>query len=109
GSKDIPGDGASNLLGAYRVLSFDPTDDGRRAAGRLTDKDEFVGTGDAWVLLVHFDRPLQAFSILAYGQSSRPGSPHGSDQIEMFASHKLRPVYFRPDEIAAHTERTYKP
>ncbi|MFB3852568.1 MAG: penicillin acylase family protein [Vicinamibacterales bacterium] len=110
GPVDIPGDGASNLLGAYRIMSFDATGDGRcRVAGRLSDKDEFLGTGDAWVLLVHFDKPLRAFSILVYGQSSRPGSPHSSDQIEMFAAHKLRPVYFRPAEIAAHTERSYRP
>jgi acyl-homoserine-lactone acylase len=61
------------------------------------------------VLLVHFGRPVQAWSVLAYGQSGDPASPHATDQIRVFAGHQLRPVYFTQAEIAAHAERTYVP
>jgi acyl-homoserine-lactone acylase len=109
GDIDLAGDGASGQLGAYRVVQFDAAQDGRRVAGRTETEGELAGFGDAWVLLVHLTRPLQAWSILAYGQSSRTGSLHGRDQIRLFAGHELRPVWFSADDIALHVERRYKP
>lgn len=109
GALDLPGNGAPGTLGAYRVLSFERADDGCRVAGRLVPDGDFLGTGDAWVLLVHFTRPVEAYSVLAYGQSSRPASPHGTDQISIFAERKLRPVFFRPEDIELNAERRYRP
>jgi len=108
GDLDLPGDGAAGQLGLYRVMQFDDAADGRRIAG-LAAGGEMAGSGDAWVLLVHFAWPAQAWSVLAYGQSGDPASPHARDQIRVFASHQLRPVYFTQAEIAAHTERKYQP
>jgi acyl-homoserine-lactone acylase len=108
GDVDLPADGASGRLGAYRVQRFDPGEKNLGIAGRDAT-GEMHGFGDAWVLLVHFTRPIEAMSILAYGQSSRPGAAHGSDQIRPFAAHQLRPVWFYPADIAAHTERKYRP
>ena len=108
GSLDLPADGASGQLGLYRVMQFDEAEDGRRIAGRAAN-GEMAGSGDAWVLLVHFGQPVQAWSVLAYGQSGDPASPHATDQIRTFAGHQLRPVYFTQAEIAAHAERKYHP
>jgi acyl-homoserine-lactone acylase len=109
GDLDLPGDGASGQLGAYRVLQFDPQPDGKRAAGWGEEPWRHAGFGDAWVLLVHFTRPVQAWSVLAYGQTSDRSSPHSRDQIRLFARHELRPVYFTEAEIAANIERSYRP
>jgi acyl-homoserine lactone acylase PvdQ len=69
-----------------------------------------AGTGDVWVLLVHFTRPVvTAWSVLAYGQTMDLSSPHSRDQIELFANHQLRPVWFTEEAIAAHLERRYRP
>jgi acyl-homoserine-lactone acylase len=106
---DLPADGAPGTAGAYRVLSFEPAPDGRRIAGRLSAERPLVGSGDAWVLLVHFTRPLQAWSVLAYGQTTRAGSRHASDQIATFAAHRLRPVWFTDADIEANLEREYRP
>jgi len=104
GGLDLPGDGASGQLGAYRVMQFDPRPtDPVREAGRPDPAGDYRGFGDAWILLVHFTRPVSAQSVLAYGQSSRPGSPHASDQLALFAGHTLRPVWFHPAEIRANT------
>ncbi len=35
-------------------------------------------------------------------------SPHSSGQLQLFASHKLRPVWFSESNVRAHTERTYR-
>jgi acyl-homoserine-lactone acylase len=109
GDLDLPGDGASGQLGAYRVLQFDAQPDGRRVAGWGPEAWRHLGFGDAWVLLVHFTRPVQAWSVLAYGQTSDRDSPHSRDQIRLFASHELRPVLFSEAEIEANLERRYRP
>jgi acyl-homoserine-lactone acylase len=109
GDLDLPADGASGTYGVYRVLSFSRADDGTRVAGWPTGAKDLVGSGDAWVLLVHFTRPVQAQSILAYGQTAHPDSRHGRDQIRLFAAHQLRPVWFTEAQIKANTERAYRP
>lgn len=109
GDIDLPGEGASGQLGAYRVQQFDPQPDKRRVAGWGAEAREHAGFGDAWVLLVHFTRPVQAWSVLAYGQTTDRSSPHSRDQIRLFANRELRPVYFTEAEIAANLERRYSP
>jgi acyl-homoserine-lactone acylase len=109
GPLDLPGDGAAGALGLYRVMTFHRAPDGRLVAGRVPGVDDPLGSGDAWVLLVHFTQPVRAWSVLAYGQTSRAGSPHAHDQLRLFAEHRLRPVRFTEAEIAAHTTRDYAP
>ncbi len=106
---DLPGDGASGTYGCYRVVTYAPSADGRRVAGWVSDAQPLAGFGDAWVLLVHFTKPVTAWSVVAYGQTTKSESPHSRDQIAIFAAHQLRPVWFTQADIAAHTERSYRP
>ena len=48
-------------------------------------------------------------AVTAGGESGDPASPHFNDQAERYAKGELRPVYFHPDELAAHTARSYRP
>jgi acyl-homoserine-lactone acylase len=110
GDLDLPGEGAPGQLGAYRVQTFDAQPESKsRVAGWGSDAAEHAGFGDAWVLLVHFTRPVKAWSVLAYGQTTDRGSAHSRDQIRLFARRELRPVYFTEAEIAANLERSYRP
>jgi len=109
GNIDLPGDGAPGRLGVFRVVAFDPTADGTRVAGRRSLDEPLGGFGDAWILLVHFTRPVTAWSVLAYGQTADLSSPHSRDQIRLFADHELRPVWFSEAAIAANLERRYRP
>lgn len=108
--KDLPGDGASGTYGVYKVQQFgsDPSD-GRNAAGWIGADKPLAGFGDAWVLAVEFTQPLRAMSVVSYGQTTNPDSKHCCDQIQYFADHKVRPVWFTEAEIKAHLEREYKP
>ena len=106
---DLPGDGASGSYGCYRVVTYAPSPDGKRAAGWVNDAQPLTGFGDGWVLLVHFTKPVAAWSVLAYGETTKGDSPHSRDQIGIFASHQLRPVWFSEADITAHTERSYRP
>ena len=109
GEIDIPADGTSGRLGVFRVMGFGDGEDGTQVAGHLGADQPLAGSGDAWVLLVHFTRPLEAWSVLAYGQTTDLASPHSLDQIRLFANHELRPVWFSEEAIAANLERRYQP
>ena len=110
GDVDLPGDGAAGRHGVFRVVSFDGGADGSRIAGHTGPGSPLAGFGDAWVLLVHFTRPVvTAWSVLAYGQTTDLASAHSRDQIRLFANHELRPVWFTEDAIAMHLERRYRP
>jgi len=100
GSVDVPVGGCSGSLGCFRVLTYEEQPDGIRVAN----------SGDAWVLAVEFGRTgPRAYSVLAYGQSNDPTSPHFADQAERFARGQFKPVHFTPAAIRAHTIREYRP
>jgi acyl-homoserine-lactone acylase len=115
GSLDLPGDGATGTYGTYRVITFaapgDAVSGGRplRVAGHLPGRNAPLGFGDGWVLLVDFSRPGQAWSVLAYGQTTKADSPHSSDQLQMFAEHRLRRAWYSEADIKANLEREYRP
>jgi len=99
GSVDVPVGGCPGRLGCFRVLNFEESDSGKWVASN----------GDGWILAVEFSDPPQAYSVLAYGQSSKEGSPHHTDQAELFARNQLKKVAFTEDEIRAQLLRKYRP
>jgi acyl-homoserine-lactone acylase len=100
GDVDVPVGGCPGGLGCFRVISYGISPDSLYVANR----------GDGWVLAVEFgkDQP-RAYSVLAYGQSSRPDSPHHADQAALFARGELKRVAFTEDEIARDLVRRYRP
>ena len=94
GNVDLPANGAEDPLGVFRSLWFAPTKEGRF---------QTIG-GDSFVAVVEFSNPVKAKVLNSYGNSTQPNSPHQTDQLEMFASQKLRPVWRSRQEIVAHLE-----
>lgn len=99
GSVDLPAGGCHGALGCFRALWFERDDDGKYR----------VSGGDGWVLAVEFTDPVRAYSVLAYGQSDRPDSPHHDDQTRMFAEGRMKRVAFTDEEIERQTIRRYRP
>ena len=99
GDVDVPVGGCAGRLGCYRVINFRDEEDGRRRA---------VG-GDGWVLGVEFTSPPRAFSVLAYGQSSREASPNHADQAAMFARGEMKAVAFAREDVERAAVRRYRP
>ena len=99
GDVDVPVSGCPPTLGCFRALSFETLPDGRRAANR----------GDAWVLLVEFGDVPAAYTVLSYGQTARPDSPHFADQAAMFARGEMKRVAWTPEDIERTTIRRYRP
>jgi acyl-homoserine-lactone acylase len=100
GDVDVPVGGCAGAYGCFRVLSYGVSSDSLWVANR----------GDGWVLAVEFGRDgPRAYSVLAYGQSSRPESPHHADQAAMFARGELKRVAFTEAEIGRDLLRRYRP
>lgn len=99
GDVDAPVGGCGGALGCFRALNFRTDPDGRRSV---------IG-GDGWVIGVEFGEVPRAYSILAYGQSAKPDSPHHDDQAAMFAAGEYKRVVFAERDIEAATVRRYRP
>lgn len=92
---DLPGNGASDPLGSFRVTGFASTRSGPYRAA----------FGDSYVAAVEFGDPVRAEGLLSYGNSSRPGSPHRWDQLPLYAEKRLRPIWRARADVEAHLER----
>lgn len=92
---DLPGNGGSGDLGIFRVLEYQPDQDGRY----------HTEWGDSYVAAVEFSQPLRAQALLSYGNASQPGSKHRGDQLILLSEKKLRPVWLTREEIEKNLEK----
>jgi acyl-homoserine-lactone acylase len=65
--------------------------------------------GNSFVAAVEFGPSIHAKAIMSGGASGDPASPHFTDQALMFSQGRFRDVLFSPEEVRAHTERSYHP
>lgn len=99
GDTDLPLDGGPDVLRAAPL--WDVADDGRLA----------VRHGDSFIMFAAWDRAgrVRSRSIVQYGASARPGSPHYADQAPLFVRHRFKPVRFEPGALRGHVARAYRP
>jgi acyl-homoserine-lactone acylase len=91
---DLPANGASGSLGAFRVFNYAPASTSKRGAVM----------GDTFVCLVEFGNPLRARAITSYGNSSQTGSPHAADQLPLVAKKEMRTVLLTRKDVEANLE-----
>jgi acyl-homoserine-lactone acylase len=91
--------GAPGGLGS--IFTFNAPGNGR-SAPRLGR------SGNSFVQIVEFGDTVRARSILNYGQSGEPASPHFFDQAELYARRELKPAWFGRGEVEANAVRTYR-
>ena len=80
-----------------------------RSSPRQGSKRWYSDYGNSFVALVEFGPRVRAHAVTAGGESGNPASPHFNDEAQRYSSGNLRLVYFYPDQLAGHTERTYHP
>ena len=78
----------------------------RRPEGQ---KKLYGSSGNSFVAVVEFGPKVRAVAVTAGGESGHPDSPHFNDQAERYASGNLREVWFYPEALKGHVERTYRP
>ena len=69
----------------------------------------YGSSGNSFVAVVDFGPRVTARAITAGGESGDPNSPHFRDEAERYATGNLRTVYFYPEDLKGHTERSYHP
>jgi len=96
GGLDLPLDGDIGFFGGVECL---------RATGTQT-KDKtgrFVFNGGQVIpTVVELTDPIEAWSIVPYGQSRRPESRHYSDQAHLFSEGRMRPAWHTWSQLRDH-------
>lgn len=98
GGKDLPLDGGSDTLRAS--TTWDVAEDGRLS----------LKHGDSFIMWVEW-RPgerVASRSVQPFGAAStRPASPHYTDQMPLFVDHRLKPVQFWRSDVLKDARRRY--
>lgn len=87
GDVDLPIDGGNDTIRASTL--WDVADDGRLS----------VRHGDSFIMFAEWDETgkVTSRSIQPFGSATtRPDSPHYTDQMKLFVEKKLKPVWFDP-------------
>lgn len=72
-------------------------------------KKRYGGVGNSFVAVVEFGPRVVARSVVTGGQASRPASPHFTDQAPLYCEGQFKDVWFYPEDVAQHVEKSYHP
>jgi acyl-homoserine lactone acylase PvdQ len=86
--------------GLYDVLHPDE--------GVEEDNGQFY-CNDGWghLMIVIEGTPKQAWTLLPYGESQHPSSPHYNDQAKLHSGRQAKQFWLTPADILAHTESVW--
>ena len=100
GNIDLPAKGGTDTLRA--ATTWEPQPDGRMR----------VKHGDSFIMLINWDKAgkVNSRSIQPYGAATtRPSSPHYTDQMKLFVEGKFKAVHFERADLLKHAKRAYRP
>jgi len=67
-------------------------------------------SGESYIQLVNFNQDGPKIeSIISYGSSDHPESPHYADQMELYSKYKTKPMTLDKKEVYAKAKRVYHP
>jgi acyl-homoserine-lactone acylase len=95
----LPVVGAPGWAGTIFAFVAEPGPDGRR----------YGVSGNTWVSIVELAPGVRSRSVVTFGQSADPASPHWFDQAPLFATGGMKQAWFTRDEVAASARRVYQP
>ncbi len=100
GTVNLPANGGTDTLRA--ATAWEPQDDGHMR----------VKHGDSFIMLINWDKAGKVWStsIQPYGAATtRPNSPHYTDQMKLFEDRKFKPVHFEWADAVAQGGKVYRP
>jgi len=65
----------------------------------------YADSGSSFTMVVQLAPRLEAYSLIPYGESEDPASPHYADQVLLKSRGELKRAWFYEDEVLAHAER----
>lgn len=95
----FPVGGAPGGLGSVFSYHTEPVGTTRRRYGV---------SGNTFVKVIEFGPEVRGRSVLVFGQSGDPASPHYFDQAALYANRAFKPAWFTREEVGAHAEATYE-
>lgn len=72
-------------------------------------KKRYGYVGNSFVAVVEFGKKVKARAVVTGGSNSNPKSPHFTDQASLYSQGRFRDVWFYPEDIQQHVEKTYHP
>jgi len=96
----LPVPGAPTFTGTIFTFGAHPVEGQKRWYGT---------SGDTYVAIVEFASRPEARSVLVFGESADPQSPHFFDQAQLYSTQQLKPAWFELADIRKHTEKSYHP
>ncbi len=98
GGGDVPGNGGAGNSGIFRTIAY---------TRKVGDKF-YAAHGETFHCGIEFSKVQKAQCAVSYGNSSQPGSPHLTDQLQLMTAKKLHPVWRDRKEIEGHLEKREK-
>lgn len=95
----LPIDGTHGELGSVFSYSGRPTGEAQPRLGR---------GGNSFVKVIEFGPRVRAASVLNYGQSGDPESPHFFDQATPYADRSFKPSWFEREDVMKNAVRSYE-
>jgi len=95
------------MLGGSDALRATTMWDAEQADGKAR-----VRHGDSYIMLMRWDKDgkVQSESIQPYGSATtRPASPHYTDQMKLFVAGGYKPVHFEWAAAVKNAKRRYRP
>lgn len=101
--KSLPVAGApATVFAFYPYLTQDPS---KWWPG---PKPQYGTAGNSFVKVIDFGPHVKARSVIEFGQSADPQSPHFFDQASLYARKMLKPAWFSLKEVKEHAVRWYQ-
>jgi hypothetical protein len=96
GSVDMDVGGADAMDPLHLIVK------GERARGTW-----YAAGGHAFVMVTHMTEPVEAFTVVPFGSSEHPDSPHYADQVPLFARSKLKEAWFTEEDVLSNLESAW--
>jgi len=100
-AESLPCLGVPGPLGVAFTVYYTPTTDARKL--------RYGTTGGSFIGVYEFGPKVKAGTLLQFGTSGDPQSPHYFDQARLYSEQKFKPAWFDWDDVLANTERSYQP
>ncbi len=95
--------GSPGPLGQVFTVYTTPDDE------QLPFKNRYGVVGASYVATYEFGDRVKARSLLQFGNSGQPDSPHFFDQAKLLSEKKYKDAWFYDDDVKAHAVKTYHP